>query len=439
MHRDWQDFKSSHSNIAGAREAFENACETLFRKIYPNQPVHQVRVKQGDGGIDIFVGELGIEPIRVIQCKFFLESFGDSQKNQIRDSFKRAVESDQYELKEWILCLPRVLDIDENSWWFQWVQKKREELEKDENFISLKNGNELIDLMKEYDIYNQVFQIEDSLKIDKMCKIICPPKKETDLINHNTDFNTVLFNNYTEESEPYYLQRKYDTELLNNLQYANVWIFGKSGAGKTALVTRNLINKEIKYCFCDLSPITINSSDDVLTEILTNIEDDFDIKRDSDENNLIKQISKTLCKINELKIVIVIDEMSVSSNNILTDIVNKLTNLVNYFSKQKNNSDLKFIISTINNPHSYLENKSKASEFFQYVCCDDWTDDIEKLYDLLLNALSINLAESKQYILENCNDSPRNLKNILRKIVIANDTNENTVQEIVKKILNEVV
>jgi len=73
MNRDWRDFKSINGNLPGAREAFESACETLFRKIYHGSHVSQVSVKQGDGGIDIFVGEIGIDPIIVIQCKFFVK------------------------------------------------------------------------------------------------------------------------------------------------------------------------------------------------------------------------------------------------------------------------------------------------------------------------------------------------------------------------------
>jgi hypothetical protein len=99
MQKDWRDFKSLYGNIEGAREGFEKACETLFRKVYYPQYVSQMAVKQGDGGIDVFVGEFGIKPISVIQCKFFLESFGDSQKSQIRESFSRAKNTDNYKLK----------------------------------------------------------------------------------------------------------------------------------------------------------------------------------------------------------------------------------------------------------------------------------------------------------------------------------------------------
>jgi Restriction endonuclease len=165
MQRDWQDFKALHGSLAGARDAFEPACESLFRKLYPNKNVKTVAVKKGDGGIDIFIGELGVKPITVIQCKFFLDSFAEVQQAQVRESFKTAIEATEYELKDWILCVPRELPIDETSWWSKWKSKMVKQYNKSDDFISLKTGNELIELMKVHGIYNTLFQIEDSLLI----------------------------------------------------------------------------------------------------------------------------------------------------------------------------------------------------------------------------------------------------------------------------------
>jgi Cdc6-like AAA superfamily ATPase len=316
MNRDWRDFKSTNTNLAGAREAFENACETLFRKIYSNQHVSQVSVKKGDGGIDIFVGEIGIEPITVIQCKFFLDTFEESQKSQIRESFDTAVKSTKYVLKEWILCIPRVIDIDESSWWSTWKNKKTKEHNQSLEFIKLKNGNELIDLMKEHDIYNQIFNIEDSLKLDDIHKKvsiltdkILPNKTTINEVNPNI----VIFNNYSSINEPYYQERPEDTCFIETLKISNLWVFGKSGKGKTALINRNLIKNEREYLFCDLSPITISESKNVFDEIICSIEDKFSVVRCDKENNVIKIICKLIKSCNLKKeIVIVIDELFIS-------------------------------------------------------------------------------------------------------------------------------
>lgn len=167
MERDWRDFKALNGNIEGARAAFELACEKLFRKMFPENFVQVVRANPGDEGIDILVGEIEGEPIKVFQCKFFLEQTGETQKGDIRDSFKRAIESKEYKMSEWTLCIPKTLDIAEHKWWSGWKSRSQQ---KHSIPIHLKNGNELIELMKEHGLYERVFQIDRELIIDSIHK-----------------------------------------------------------------------------------------------------------------------------------------------------------------------------------------------------------------------------------------------------------------------------
>ncbi|WP_415376675.1 hypothetical protein [Patiriisocius sp. Uisw_017] len=436
MIRDWTDFKSLHGNIAGAREAFEDACETLYKKKYKDQHVSQVKVKQGDGGIDIFIGELGVEPITVIQCKFFLESFGATQHSQIRESFNTAITSEKYELKEWILCIPRVIDIDENTWWFKWKHKKLKEHTKNKSFIKLTNGNELIDLLKELGLYNQVFKIDDSIKIDEIHKQLVPVPID---LPKDIKPSTVLFNNYSQKNEPFYLNRDSDSEFNNSLEISNIWLFGKSGVGKTALINRNLIQNKTEYCFCDLSPITITKVEDVLNEILLTIEDKFDLERDNSDTNILKQISQILCKASSSKTIIVIDELSVSDNSTLKNIADSFIQLVTYYSNQTENNELKFVVSTISDPKDIIQNKSKASGYFQYICCDSWDNYSSHLFDILAKALNLELEDSKSTIIEESKNSPRTLKNIFQKIVIFNDSSEKSIRKAIKLTQAEIV
>ena len=117
----WQNYVIKNANIEGARASFEVDCATLFRAIFPEDDVRRVDVRRGDGGIDILIGNIGVEPITVVQCKFFLNEFGNSQHQQISKSFKTALESPEYKVKEWILCIPGILDLKQNLWWSNWV------------------------------------------------------------------------------------------------------------------------------------------------------------------------------------------------------------------------------------------------------------------------------------------------------------------------------
>lgn len=431
--KDWRDFKSINGGIAGAREAFEDACETLFRKEYEGKHVSQVSVNQGDGGIDIFVGEFGEKEITVIQCKFFLESFQDSQKNQIRDSFKTAVEAKNYKLKEWILCIPRVIDIDENSWWFKWKHKKIKELNKEEDFIKIINGNEIIDLMKEHDIYNTIFQIDDSIKLNELHEAICGQKQKNSTKSIEKP-NIILFNNYSNKCEDYYCIRSQDNDFNETLLVSNIWVSGESGKGKTALINRNLIQKNIEYVFCDLSPITITSPDNILEEVICNIEEIYDTKRTT-EKNLIKSIVKLLNVIKKDKIVIVIDELSCDDPELLKNIASIFLSLVSHYNNKNQESELRFVVSTKIKPEILIQNKSKASEYFQYLCCDSWDEYFEKLFDTLNISLGLNISnEDKQIVIRKANNSPRILKNILKKLII---NKEDDLIKIIEKTIDE--
>jgi hypothetical protein len=105
--------------LAGAREKFEDLAFDLIKSEEPR--ALKVRVLQGDGGIDAHVNDLN-DPtgVHVYQCKFFEKGLGDSQKDQIRGSFRRCRESEDYKLKRWTLCLPVDLSVPERQWFETW-------------------------------------------------------------------------------------------------------------------------------------------------------------------------------------------------------------------------------------------------------------------------------------------------------------------------------
>jgi nucleoside-triphosphatase THEP1 len=252
------------------------------------------------------------------------------------------------------------------------------------------------------------------------------------------DYNKVLFNNYSKDVEPYYLERTIDYTFNDSLRMENVWIFGKSGSGKTTLINRNLKNNDIEYCYCDLSPTNINSTEDVLNDILCTIEDKFNINREDNEKNIIKNIANILSRISSKEIVIVIDELAVEDNTLLQKISESLINLVVFYSNN-NSNELKFVVSTISTPKTIIKNISKAGNYFQFLCCDDWKNDNILLLEIISNALKINLDSSKDLILSKSQNSPRILKSIIKKIIIGKKLDNNSVKVAVEKVISEIV
>lgn len=231
MIRDWVDFKSINGSIEGARASFEIVCESLFREKYHKENVQIIRANPGDEGIDVLIGELKKSPT-IIQCKFFIENITNTQKDQIRSSFKRAIESKKYKMKKWILCIPTTLTIDDIQWWESWCDKQSK-LYNFNNF-ELINGNELIGDLKKFDLYDNFFDISNSLILKENNEILYS------MLNSNLEaenyllkttenkLKEIILNSVIFVEHGYY---DYTYKLLN--KYNCCIISGSPGVGKT--------------------------------------------------------------------------------------------------------------------------------------------------------------------------------------------------------------
>lgn len=193
MERDFRYLRDKYGD-AGARDVFEKVCTNLFQTKYDTE-AHQIKVSQGDGGIDVLVGDFS-SPIKVFQCKYFIDGIGDSQKAQIRDSFKTAINSKLYKMNSWSLCIPIAMTKDEFSWWSNWKAKNSKEYNVE---IVLLDGGYLIQNLKKYDLYNNVFDEDIRSSLEEICKYFSEQKKkiidEIILISDDLDelYNDLIF------------------------------------------------------------------------------------------------------------------------------------------------------------------------------------------------------------------------------------------------------
>lgn len=170
MERGFEYLVDQHG-IDGARGIFENVCVSLFQDIY-GESCKSVQPSQGDGGIDVLIGDLPT-PEKVYQCKFFLGRLGDSQKSQIRQSFKTV--SEKYNITEWFLCLPIILTEKELLWWSKWKNEKQ----LDTNIkIELCDGSYLINKLKKTGIYTDVFDDDIRINLEKILEELTNEQKK---------------------------------------------------------------------------------------------------------------------------------------------------------------------------------------------------------------------------------------------------------------------
>ncbi|GCD11310.1 ABC-three component system protein [Clostridium tagluense] len=180
MERDFRYLRDNHTD-GGAREIFEKICIQLMQLKFNN--AYPVAVSQGDDGIDIFVGDFS-DSIDVYQCKYFIDGIGDSQKSQIRESFNRAVSTDRYKLNNWFLCLPCVLTEKEHMWWWSWKKRMEDKYKKN---IKIYDGSLLISELKEYDIYNTLFDNDTIILLNQILSCLQDRKRYYEEIIYETD------------------------------------------------------------------------------------------------------------------------------------------------------------------------------------------------------------------------------------------------------------
>lgn len=148
MERDFRYLRDKFGE-AGARDIFEKICLQLFQKKYEN--AYAVQASPGDDGIDVLIGDLSGKII-VYQCKYFVDGIGDVQKAQIRESYKTV--TGKYDVVEWYLCIPILFTVENHKWWSEWKNKKQQ---KDNLIIDFVDGSRLLLLLKDCDMYNEIF------------------------------------------------------------------------------------------------------------------------------------------------------------------------------------------------------------------------------------------------------------------------------------------
>lgn len=347
----WQDYKTKNTNIEGARAAFEKDCASLFNAIYQPKNVKTVKVSVGDGGIDIFVGNLGIEPIKVIQCKFFIEDFGASQKQQIKKSFNKVINSEEFEMEEWILCIPRTLDLKQHTWWSNWVHEMNAKHSLKDNYIKLNDGDNLIDLFKTHNLFNQVFKIDDSLKIasidaklDDIHRTITSDisfEEAQDEINKANFYLENVLNLFGDNIETH-VERN-ETNLIHNwikndlaINKKNIFILdGEKGYGKT-VVLKDLL---LKLRLDNISVLGIKAD-----KYYANDRVELEKKIFQKENISIEKIVKLYKKENKI-LVIIIDQLDALSQTLSSsrEYIQTYNRLIADLSFQQN---VRIVIST---------------------------------------------------------------------------------------------
>lgn len=288
-------------------------------------------------------------------------------------------------------------------------------------FVGMKYFYEIIAYPEYNELLTQIHQYEDGKSKDK-----------------SVDLKLVLFNNYKISCEPFYEIRECDKIFINALFTNNIWIHGKSGKGKTAFLHRNLLINQIEFCYCDLSPVIDATQESILEEIINCIEMKYDLIKDEKESNKIKQIANLCGQIQGDKFVIVIDELSILSEEVVDIITRAITAIVVYYNNSYRDGNLKFVISTLNNPTTSAS-FPKISQYFELLDLDVWESNFSNLFDRINLNFDIDINSYKDKIVTSSQESPRLMKNIFKKVSLLAEINEENIDTVISKVNKEIV
>lgn len=270
--------------------------------------------------------------------------------------------------------------------------------------------------------------IPDSLSFQEIVAPLAP-----------VDITDVCFLNYTEASRRYYYVRNRDKHFQKSVSgVRNTWLYGDSGTGKTAMVLRNLQELDIDHIYCDLQPVTIKSSDSIFRAVIEEVASKQEIY-DTPDNLDIKSMSQFLIDCHfRSKLVIIIDEMSCSSDSIIEDFCQNVLTLVSYYQKQSGQKNITFVISSIFNPKEQKCDIKKSVRSFTFICSTGWAEHIEGLFDLQNLALGSRICDrGREIVLSRCNENPRILSNIVEDVYNSEEFTPKSISETTKRVVEK--
>jgi len=229
----------------------------------------------------------------------------------------------------------------------------------------------------------------------------------------------VLFDRYDNfNKEQYYQIRDIDTITTNNLKIYSIWLYGKSGRGKTNFALRNLINEKLNFIQISLGNCVGLTVDEffkeIYLELLLKLEPEKIYLGNVNFKQSIKDIIVLLEKHYSNKtLYIVIDEIPLGEGNYCKDFTDKICSLFISNSLNNQTTQIKYILCSIFSPLNLIsEFNEKIHEHVKFIELKDWNEiELENLVNLIENGLSISNEKTiKDGIINAAKGSPRFIK-----------------------------
>lgn len=241
--------------------------------------------------------------------------------------------------------------------------------------------------------------------------------------DEDIDLNKVFFVHYDVECEPYYIVRQLDSVIFPYLKKKSCWVHGKSGIGKSELLTRNLLYNNLNVVYVDLSLCDKSDSDIAFTKIYDSICDS--LGHDSEQNLPYEELIKAMAKLLNDKfshgyIYLLIDEIPYSDKQVFSSFVDKVCAMIKFIGRNFRTVNVYFMLSSIVSPLEILGDINvinKYSQHIKFIEIGDWSfDECHELIDRLANSSGLKIREEMiEKLITHAEFSPRTIKKVLQE------------------------
>lgn len=279
-----------------------------------------------------------------------------------------------------------------------------------------KDANQVLAMQSAVSLCKEVFLSQTTFETIDLKPVQATQTETSENNSHN--INQVLFDRYDNTKEIYYLNREIDNTIIANLKLYSMWVYGKSGRGKSNIVLRNIINENSDYIIVSLANCIGLSIDDFFKEIFIELSERLEPKVKIHENVNFQQSVKDIIAIldrnyKDKEVFIVIDEIPLGNDENCKVFTDKICSLFISNSMYSNCTQIKYVLSSIYSPINHISDfNQKIYETVKFIEINDWElPDCSNLVNLIEEKLELNIQKVvKNEIITSSYGSPRFIK-----------------------------
>ena len=268
----------------------------------------------------------------------------------------------------------------------------------------------------------------------------------TSLVSTFEKINKVLFDIYNPDKEQYYIERKIDELIINCLKFQSIWVYGKSGRGKSISVFRNILQSNYNCISVSLANCIGFGIDEFFNEIYIELnsylEPESKTSAIPNHQDAVRQINLLLEKhYPSQTIFILIDESPLVIDEHFKIFTERIFSLFISSALVNKNVDIKYVLSSIYSPVEHIKDfQQKIGSLIRFVEFENWeNEELYSLISMISKELNLSLKEDEiQKIIKDSKGSPRWLKKFFKNTCILGEFSTSNIENAIIQTNKEI-